>query len=239
MPEMLQVEGLTAGYGAIEVLQGIDLDVAEGEVVCLIGSNGAGKSTTMGAVSGLLRPVSGSIRLEGEQIERLPAERIVTMGVSLVPEGRRVFQPLSVFENLEMGAYRRRREGRQKLLEQLNFVYEIFPRLKERSAQAAGTLSGGEQQMLAIGRALMSRPRLLILDEPSMGLAPMVVQEIFSVIRRLNNEGISILLAEQNARMALEVSSRGYVLQSGEIVLGANAADLEADESVRTAYLGI
>lgn len=236
---MLQVEGLTAGYGAIEVLQGIDLDVAEGEVVCLIGSNGAGKSTTMGAVSGLLRPVSGSIRLEGEQIERLPAERIVTKGVSLVPEGRRVFQPLSVFENLEMGAYRRRREGREKLLEQLNFVYEIFPRLKERSSQAAGTLSGGEQQMLAIGRALMSRPRLLILDEPSMGLAPMVVQEIFSVIRRLNNEGISILLAEQNARMALAVSSRGYVLQSGEIVLGANAADLEADESVRTAYLGI
>ncbi len=236
---MLRVEGLNAGYGNIQVLRDLSLDVSQGEVICLIGSNGAGKSTTMGALSGLLRPVVGSIAFEGEAIESQPAERIVSRGICLVPEGRRVFQPLSVLENLEMGAYRRRKEGRRALATDFDFVYSIFPRLKERRDQPAGTLSGGEQQMLAIGRALMSRPYLLMLDEPSMGLAPLVVREIFNVIAKLNAEGITILLAEQNARMALEVASRGYVLQSGQIVLAADAAALEADEAVREAYLGI
>jgi branched-chain amino acid transport system ATP-binding protein len=236
---MLHVKGLNAGYGNIQVLRDIALEVTEGEVICLIGSNGAGKSTTMGALSGLLRPVSGSIKFEDEAIERFPAERIVSRGICLVPEGRRVFQPLTVLENLEMGAYRRRREGGRQIRQDLDLIYDIFPRLKERRDQPAGTLSGGEQQMLAIGRALMSQPRLLMLDEPSMGLAPLIVAEIFSVIGKLNKQGITILLAEQNARKALEVSSRGYVLQSGEIVLAADSDTLEADEAVREAYLGI
>ena len=234
---MLDVADLKASYGRDSVLQGLSLSVAAGETVCLIGSNGAGKTTTMIAIAGLLRPVQGRIALDGTDIARERAERIVARGLALVPEGRRIFAPLSVLENLEMGAYRRR-DG-AGVARDLDFVFRLFPRLKERAAQVAGTLSGGEQQMLAIGRALMSRPKLLLLDEPSMGLAPMVVAEIFRVIGELNAEGLTILIAEQNARMALGVARRGYVIQSGRIVLAGDAATLAQDKSVQAAYLGV
>jgi branched-chain amino acid transport system ATP-binding protein len=230
---MLDVVDLHAGYGEAEVLQGLSLTVAKGEVVCLIGSNGAGKTTTMRTIAGLIRPSAGSITLEGQAIGGRRASALVSAGLAMVPEGRRVFAPLTVRENLDMGAYSVTGSS------ELERVYTLFPRLRERADQPAGTLSGGEQQMLAIGRALMSRPRLLLLDEPSMGLAPMVVAEIFATIERLNSEGISILLAEQNARMALKVASRGYVLQTGRIVLAASAGELATNESVRNAYLGV
>lgn len=236
--KLLTVAGLKAGYGHIKVLHGIDLEVAAGEIVCLIGSNGAGKSTTMASISGLLRPVGGTIIIDGTAVERFAAERIVQLGVSLVPEGRRVFQPLSVLENLEMGGFRHLKR-RQSIKKELDFVYELFPRLRERADQTSGTLSGGEQQMLAIGRALMSRPRILMLDEPSMGLAPMVVVEIFRVIEALRDEGLTIFLAEQNAKMALGVANRGYVLQSGTVIQTDDAASLAADPMVQEAYLGI
>ncbi len=235
---LLTVAGLTANYGHIKVLHGIDLEVAAGEIVCLIGSNGAGKSTTMAALSGLLRPVGGSLSFDGTPISRMGAERIVNLGVSLVPEGRRVFQPLTVLENLEMGGFRHLRR-RRSIKTELEFVFDMFPRLRERSGQHAGTLSGGEQQMLAIGRALMSRPRLLMLDEPSMGLAPLVVREIFRVIESLRGEGLTIFVAEQNAKMALGVADRGYVLQSGTVNQSADAEALAADPMVQEAYLGI
>jgi len=236
----LSVEGLHAGYDKMRVLHGIDLAVAPGEAVCLIGANGVGKSTTMRSIAGLLRPHSGRVRFAGEDLTGMSADGRVRRGVALVPEGRRVFSPMTVHENLEMGAYRRLFPRRDSgVAGDLKRIYEIFPRLLERRDALAGTLSGGEQQMLAIGRALMSRPRLLLLDEPSMGLAPRVVQEIFQVIRRIAEEGITILLTEQNARYALRTTSRGYVLSEGRIVQHGPSAELAADPSVRAAYLGV
>lgn len=234
---MLEVTGLRAGYGEGEVLQGLDLGVGDGEVVCLIGSNGAGKTTTLRTLSGLIRPSAGRISFLSQDIAGQRASALVSTGLAMVPEGRRVFAPLSVLENLEMGAYSVT-DGRQRA-DDLEKIFSLFPRLKERQQQPAGTLSGGEQQMLAIGRALMSRPKLLLLDEPSMGLAPMVVAEIFSTIARLNRSGIAILLAEQNARLALQVSHRGYVLQTGRIVMTASAEALANNDAVRNAYLGV
>jgi branched-chain amino acid transport system ATP-binding protein len=234
---MLEVSGLRSGYGDGEVLQGVDLNIGIGEVVCLIGSNGAGKTTTLRTLAGLIRPSSGTVKLNGVDITGRRASTLVETGMAMVPEGRRVFAPLSVLENLEMGAYSVR-DPRART-EELERVLQLFPRLKERSSQAAGTLSGGEQQMLAIGRALMSRPKLLLLDEPSMGLAPMIVTEIFLTIERLNQTGIAILLAEQNARLALRVSQRGYVIQTGRIVLTADSEALSKNDEVRNAYLGV
>jgi branched-chain amino acid transport system ATP-binding protein len=233
---LLRVENLHVAYGAIRALQGISFQIAEGEIVTLIGANGAGKSTTLRTISGLLRPIEGDILFDEKSITRTPAERIVKMGISQVPEGRQIFTKLTVMENLEMGAYTRRdKEGIQESLER---VFASFPRLKERSKQLGGTLSGGEQQMLAMGRGLMSTPRLLLLDEPSMGLAPILVDEIFDIIARINAQGTSILLVEQNAAMALSVANRGYVLETGHVVLQGEAAGLLENPQVQSAYLG-
>ncbi|WP_434073775.1 ABC transporter ATP-binding protein [Moorella naiadis (nom. illeg.)] len=233
---LLKVENIDVYYGAIHALKGISLEVEEGEIVSLIGANGAGKSTTLNTICGLLRPRNGSIIYQGRDLKGLPAPAIVQMGISQVPEGRRVFPNLTVQENLELGAYLRRdREGISKSMAE---VFQHFPRLQERRKQLAGTLSGGEQQMLAIGRALMSRPRLMLLDEPSMGLAPLLVQEIFNIIRAINQQGTTILLVEQNANMALSVAHRGYVLETGRITLQGKAKELAANEAVRRAYLG-
>ena len=232
---MLEIAGLRAGYGPIEVLRGVDLTVGAGEIVALLGSNGAGKSTLNNNVSGLYRPFGGSIRFEGEEITGASSMHIVEAGLVQVPEGRRVFPNLSVRDNLELGSYRRGKPNRAANLER---VLETFPRLRERLSQSAGTLSGGEQQMLAIGRALMSKPRLMLLDEPSMGLAPIMVQKIFEVIRTVASEGMTILLVEQNAKLALEVSQRGYVMESGEITVTDESRRLLADPKVRAAYLG-
>ena len=237
---MLDVQALAAGYGGVQVLRRISLRVETGQSVCLIGANGAGKTTLLRSIAGLLRPTAGSISIDGVSIESGSASTRLDHGMTLVPEGRRVFAPMTVRENLEMGAYRRlwlRRD--RKVLADMDMVFALFPRLAERQKQLAGLLSGGEQQMLAIGRALMSRPRMLLLDEPSMGLAPKVVQEIFATIRRLNSEGMSILLAEQNANMALRSASWGYVLSGGEIVRSAESATLAHDPAVRAAYLGL
>lgn len=237
---MLEVSALDAGYGNTQVLHGISLRVGRGQSVCLIGANGAGKSTLLRCLAGLLRPNAGSIRIEGTDISRASASARLDHGVTLVPEGRRVFAPLTVRENLEMGAFRRLWPRRDRAVAgDMDMVFDLFPRLRERQTQAAGLLSGGEQQMLAIGRALMSRPRLLLLDEPSMGLAPRVVQEIFATIRRLNAEGISILLAEQNANMALRTANHGYVIAEGEIVRNSESEMLMRDPSVKAAYLGL
>jgi branched-chain amino acid transport system ATP-binding protein len=237
---MLEVEGLSAGYGHVSVLHNISLRVEAGQSVCLIGANGAGKTTLLRCLAGLLRPSSGRIRVEGNDIAGRSASARLDFGVTLVPEGRRVFAPMSVRENLEMGAFRRLWPRRDRGVEaDMDEVFEMFPRLRERQSQPAGLLSGGEQQMLAIGRALMSRPRLLLLDEPSMGLAPRVVQDIFATIRRLNQQGISILLAEQNANMALQSAAWGYVIAEGEIVREAESTVLARDPIVRTAYLGL
>ena len=237
---MLEVNDLSAGYGSTQVLHRVSLQVAAGQSVCLIGANGAGKTTLMRCIAGLLRPSAGSIVVSGRDIAAAPASARLDFGVALVPEGRRVFAPMSVRENLEMGAFRRLWPRRDRgVADDMATVFELFPRLRERERQLAGLLSGGEQQMLAIGRALMSRPRLLLLDEPSMGLAPRVVQEIFATIRRLNREGISILLAEQNANMALRSAAHGYVLAEGEITRAADSAVLASDPSVRAAYLGL
>ena len=237
---MLEVEGLSAGYGHVSVLHNISLRVEAGQSVCLIGANGAGKTTLLRCLAGLLRPSSGRIRVEGHDIAGRSASARLDFGVTLVPEGRRVFAPMSVRENLEMGAFRRLWPRRDRKVEaDMDAVFDMFPRLRERQSQAAGLLSGGEQQMLAIGRALMSRPRLLLLDEPSMGLAPRVVQDIFAIIRRLNQQGISILLAEQNANMALQSAAWGYVIAEGEIVREAESTALARDPIVRTAYLGL
>ncbi len=230
----LEVRGLTADIGAVRILQGLDLDVAEGEAVALIGSNGAGKSTLMRSVAGLLRPIGGSVRYGGADLGRLSADKVVRLGLALVPEGRQIFAPLTVRENLLMGAYAKREGPRE-----LERVLAVFPKLAARLQQLGGTLSGGEQQMLAIGRALMSAPRLLLLDEPSLGLAPKVVAEIFEVIGQLVASGTSVLLAEQNAAMALRVAGRGYVLREGNIVLSGSARALADDPSVQQAYLGI
>jgi branched-chain amino acid transport system ATP-binding protein len=228
------VKSLRAGYGAIEVLRGVDLAVAAGEIVALLGSNGAGKSTLNNNVSGLYRPLAGTIRFDGKDIAGTPSMRIVEAGLVQVPEGRRVFPNLSVHENLELGSYRRGRAARAKNLER---VLSIFPRLKERLTQSAGTLSGGEQQMLAIGRGLMGEPKLLILDEPSLGLSPLLVEEMFALIGRLNGEGLAILLVEQNVVQSLAIAHRAYVLENGRIGLSGKAADLAQDPELRKSYL--
>ena len=233
---MLKIDTIHVYYGAIHALKGVSLEVHKGEIVTLIGANGAGKSTTLRTVSGLLAPKSGSISFLGENIAGMPAHEIVKHGISQVPEGRRIFAEMSVQENLEMGAFTRKdKAGVEKDFE---IVYNRFPRLKERRKQQAGTLSGGEQQMLAMGRALMSRPKLLLLDEPSMGLAPLLIKEIFSIIEDINREGTTVLLVEQNANMALSIAHRAYVMETGRITLQGAAKELAASEDVRKAYLG-
>ncbi len=234
---MLQVENLNVYYGAIHALQGITFNVEQGEIVTLIGANGAGKSTTLRTISGLLRSRTGSIHLNGQDISTLAAEKVVQLGMSHVPEGRKIFAPLSVRENLTMGAYTR--SDQAEISETLERVYRSFPRLKERATQYGGTLSGGEQQMLAMGRGLMSRPSLLLLDEPSMGLSPILVEEIFRIIVEINKEGTSILLVGQNAQMALSIASRAYVLETGRIVLSGPAKEIANNSQVKAAYLGI
>ncbi|MBK8016350.1 MAG: ABC transporter ATP-binding protein [Betaproteobacteria bacterium] len=233
---LLDIRGLTVAYGGIEAVRGVDLRVEEGELVALIGANGAGKTTTLKALAGLLRPVAGSVRYKSEDVTGLASHVLIRKGVALVPEGRGVFSRLTVEENLAMGAYIRNDRGAVK--EDLDRVLELFPRLGERRAQVAGTLSGGEQQMLAIGRAMMSRPRLLLLDEPSMGLAPLMVRKIFEVIQSIAAQGVTILLVEQNALLALQAATRGYVMESGVITLEDSGPALLASPQVRQAYLG-
>ncbi len=234
---ILEVDNVHTYYGHIHALKGISLTVEQGEIVTLIGANGAGKSTTLNTISGLLRPREGHVRMNGEDLSTFPPHQIVVKGVVQVPEGRRMFTRLTVTENLEMGAYSRS-DGRE-IDESIERVFSLFPRLKERRNQVAGTLSGGEQQMLATGRALMARPKVLLMDEPSMGLAPVLVDSIFETIRRLHDEGTTILLVEQNARMALQVADRGYVLETGQVVLSDKAEHLRQNEVVQKAYLGI
>jgi branched-chain amino acid transport system ATP-binding protein len=234
---VLQVDNLNVYYGAIHALQGISFNVQEGEIITLIGANGAGKSTTLRTISGLLRSRTGSITFKGHDISLVPADRIVHLGISHVPEGRKIFAPLSVKENLMMGAYTRRDPA--EIQQTLGRVYQSFPRLKERLSQYGGTLSGGEQQMLATARGLMSRPSLLLLDEPSMGLSPILVEEIFRIIVEINKQGTSILLVEQNAQMALSIAHRAYVLETGRIVLSGTAKEIADNPQVKSAYLGI
>lgn len=234
---LLDVNDIHAYYGNIHALKGISLQVNEGEIVSLIGANGAGKSTTLRVISGLLDPRAGAVTLHGENLQAYKAHQLVSKGVAMVPEGRGVFSRLTVAENLEMGAYHRR--DRDGIAKDFKHVYGLFPRLEERRNQVAGTLSGGEQQMLAIGRALMSRPTLLLMDEPSMGLAPLLVETIFDIITEINQAGTTILLVEQNAQMALQVANRGYVLQTGEIVLNDEASALQKNPMVQKVYLGI
>ncbi|MDD3796361.1 MAG: ABC transporter ATP-binding protein [Lachnospiraceae bacterium] len=231
---MLEVKDLKVAYGGIEAVKGISFEVPEGEVVTLIGANGAGKSSTLRSIVGLEKPVSGSILFQGMDLKGMGTETIVTKGITLVPEGRRVFANLTVLENLRMGAYMRK----DSLEEDMNWVYDLFPRLKERSWQPAGTLSGGEQQMLAIARALMSKPKLIMMDEPSLGLAPIIVQGVFDIIREINKQGMTILLVEQNANMALRAANTGYVMETGRITLNGTGKKLAEDESVKAAYLG-
>ena len=233
---MLEIKDLNVFYGAIHALKGISLTVGDGELVSLIGANGAGKTTTLHTISGLLTAASGSITLDGKNLQKVPANTIIRLGLSHVPEGRHVFARMSVEENLRMGAYIIK--DQRKIQENLEKVYAHFPRLRERSRQLAGTLSGGEQQMLATGRALMTDPRIVLMDEPSMGLSPILVKEIFSIIEALHQSGITILLVEQNAKMALAVSDRAYVLETGTISMEGPAAELAADDRVRRAYLG-
>ena len=233
---MLKIDNIHVYYGAIHALKGVSLEVRKGEIVTLIGANGAGKSTTLRTVSGLLAPKSGAITFLGENIAGTPAHEIVKHGISQVPEGRRIFAEMSVQENLEMGAFTRK--DKAGVAKDFDLVYRRFPRLEERRKQQAGTLSGGEQQMLAMGRALMSRPKLLLLDEPSMGLAPLLIKEIFSIIEDINREGTTVLLVEQNANMALSIAHRAYVMETGRITLQGAAKDLAASEDVRKAYLG-
>jgi branched-chain amino acid transport system ATP-binding protein len=234
---MLQVENLHVSYGAIKALHGVSLKVPQGGIVTLIGANGAGKSTTLRALSGLVKPASGSIRYDGQEISKLPPEKIVAAGLCHVPEGRMVFANLTVHENLKMGAYLQR--DRKWIAEQTDYVFSLFPRLKERESQSAGTLSGGEQQMLAIGRALLSKPKFLMLDEPSLGIAPLLVKTIFERIVEINHEqGLTILLVEQNANLALDISSYAYVLETGKILIEGPSAQVKADPQVQAAYLG-
>lgn len=233
---ILHVDDLNVYYGSIHAVKGISFDVEEGEIVTLIGANGAGKSTTLNTVAGLLKPREGKVEFEGESLLGIPPHTIVSKGMALCPEGRRVFLQMSVRENLEMGAFTRRDSA--EIADSLEMVFDRFPRLKEREGQSAGTLSGGEQQMLAMGRALMSKPRLLMLDEPSMGLAPILVQEIFNIIKSLHETGTTVLLVEQNARVALSVADRAYVLETGRVSMSGNAADLANDDRVKQAYLG-
>ena len=235
MNTVLKVEDINVYYGSIHAIKGISFEVGEGEVVTLIGANGAGKSTTLNTISGLLRSKTGSIEFMGQPLAHVPPHKIVSRGLALVPEGRRVFLQMSVQENLEMGAYTQKGGSLQA---DLDMVYQLFPRLKERYRQTAGTLSGGEQQMLAMGRALMSHPKLLMLDEPSMGLAPILVEQIFEIIQNLHVQGTTILLVEQNAQAALSVADRGYVLETGKIVTTGTGAELLASPAIKKAYLG-
>lgn len=233
---MLQVNDIHSYYGHIHALKGISLSVDKGEIVTLIGANGAGKTTTLKTISGIMHPRHGSITLDGENIEHLPPHEVVMRGIGQSPEGRKIFGALTVMENLEMGAYAR--NDKRAIAQDMEFVFTLFPRLAERKHQLGGTLSGGEQQMLAMGRAMMTRPRVLMLDEPSMGLAPVLVELIFETIQKLNQEGTTILLIEQNAAKALQVAHRGYVIETGQIVLSDSAAHLRANERVRKSYLG-
>ncbi|MCI9557474.1 MAG: ABC transporter ATP-binding protein [Lawsonibacter sp.] len=231
---MLQIDSLQVNYGGIEAVKGISFQVPERQIVTLIGANGAGKSTTLRTISGLVKPAHGRIHLQGEDITALSPDQIVSKGITLVPEGRHVFPDMSVLENLKIGAYLRH----DSLEEDIKWVYDLFPRLKERSWQAAGTLSGGEQQMLAVGRALMSRPKIMMMDEPSLGLAPIVVRGIFDIIREINKQGVTILLVEQNANMALKIAGLGYVLETGRVTLSGSGQELLTNEAVKKAYLG-
>lgn len=233
---LLAVSNLSVAYGGIKAVRELSLEVAQGEMVCLIGANGAGKTTTLKAISGLLVPQGGSVHFDGKSITRLPAHEVARRGLALVPEGRGVFPRMSVAENLMMGAYAR--NDRATIARDLEQVYALLPRLTERRAQLAGLLSGGEQQMLALGRAMMARPRLLLLDEPSMGLAPLMVQAVFDIIRRIAADGVAVLLIEQNAHLALKTCARGYVLENGAVTLSGPAAELASDPAVRQAYLG-
>lgn len=233
---MLRIENLRAGYGDLEILHGIDLEVREGEVVALIGANGAGKTTTLKSISGVVRATSGTVMFDDQAIHTWQPRRIVSEGLIQVPEGRKLFPDLTVRENLLLGAYRR---GRSEAEETFDEVFDLFPLLRERAGQTAGTLSGGEQQMLAIGRALMAKPRLLMLDEPSLGLAPMLVADIFEVVRDLRRRGLTVMLVEQNAVHALQLSDRGYVLENGNVVLEGTGEELLGDDRVRSAYLGL
>ena len=233
---MLEVRDLQVYYGMIHAIKGISFDVNQGEVIALIGANGAGKTTTLHTITGLLAPKSGSVLFEGKDITKVPAHKIVSMGMAHVPEGRRVFAELSVYENLKMGAYTRK--DKKEIEESLANVYKRFPRLEERKNQMAGTLSGGEQQMLAMGRALMSKPKIILMDEPSMGLSPIFVNEIFDIIKEVSESGTTVLLVEQNAKKALSISDRAYVLETGTITMSGKAKDLLEDEAVKKAYLG-
>ena len=233
---MVEVKDIHVYYGMIHALKGVSFEVNQGEVIALIGANGAGKTTTLHTVTGLLRAKRGSITFEGQDISRIPAHKIVQMGIAHVPEGRRVFSQLSVFDNLKMGAFTRK--DKQEIAESLEIVYRRFPRLEERKIQRAGTLTGGEQQMLAMGRALMSRPRLIVMDEPSMGLSPILVNEIFDIIKVVSESGTTVLLVEQNAKKALSIADRAYVLETGSVTMEGRASDLLNDEKVQKAYLG-
>ena len=233
---MLEIKDLCVNYGVIKALKGISFEVNEGEVIALIGANGAGKTTTLHTITGLISAKSGSIVLDGKDITRTPAHKIVKMGIAHVPEGRRIFQNLTVLDNIRLGAFTRK--DKDAIAEDVEKVYKLFPRLEERKTQIARTLSGGEQQMLAMGRALMSKPRIVVMDEPSMGLSPILVSEIFDIIESIRKQGTTVLLVEQNAKKALAISDRAYVLETGKIVLSGKASDLINDESVKKAYLG-
>ena len=234
MSNILEIKDLQVRYGGIEAVKGISLEVPEGEIVTLIGANGAGKSSTLRTIAGLVKPAAGNIYFKGEDITGMDANEIVKRGITLVPEGRRIFPDMTVLENLKIGAYLRKDD----LTDDINWVYDLFPRLKERSWQAGGTLSGGEQQMLAVGRALMSRPKVIMMDEPSLGLAPIIVKGIFDIIKEINKQGVTVLLIEQNANMALKTADIGYVMETGRITLQGTGAELLTNEAVKAAYLG-
>ena len=234
MSNILEIRDLQVRYGGIEAVKGISLDVPEGQIVTLIGANGAGKSSTLRSIAGLVKPAAGSIYFNGEDITGMDANEIVKRGITLVPEGRRIFPDMTVLENLKIGAYLRK----DNLTDDLNWVFDLFPRLKERSWQAGGTLSGGEQQMLAVGRALMSRPKVIMMDEPSLGLAPIIVRGIFDIIKEINKQGVTVLLIEQNANMALKTADLGYVMETGRITLQGTGAELLTNDAVKAAYLG-
>lgn len=233
---MLEIKGLEVYYGVIQAIKGISFEVNEGEVIALIGANGAGKTTTLQTITGMLKPTAGEVIFEGQDISKIPGHKIVTMGMAHVPEGRRVFAELSVYENLKLGAYTRK--DKDEIAESLQRVYRSFPRLEERKSQLAGTLSGGEQQMLAMGRALMSKPKIILMDEPSMGLSPILVEEIFNIIREISADGTTVLLVEQNAKKALAIADRAYVLETGKIVLSGDAKEMMNNDAIKKAYLG-
>ena len=233
---LLEIKDLEVNYGVIKAIKGVSVDVNEGEIIALIGANGAGKTTILHTITGLIQAKKGSIVFDGKELTKTPPHKIVSMGMAHVPEGRRIFQQLSVLENLKLGAYTRK--DKSEIASTLKMVYERFPRLEERKNQVAGTLSGGEQQMLAMGRALMSKPRIILMDEPSMGLSPLLVSEIFDIIKVINESGTTVLLVEQNAKKALSIADRAYVLETGKITLSGDAKDLINDESVKKAYLG-